>query len=374
MSTKKRPEIERLLKMTGRVVVKAEEGQSEEQQKFYVEGYASAGSMDTYGDKISAEALKQLAELLPGAILLHNHDPDQQLGIVREARTEDETKVWTSSEVMDDEAKKKVQDGRLNAFSIHAIVSEYKVHNGKGEYWYEITAFERVVELSLTSVPVQEQAVVTGWVMKSLRSEGAGSANDRAMERFRKAEMAKSVEVLKSMATVAEFLDQVAASLRSVDTDDTVAAEAMAEIATACEEKAALLREEESATDAESEEKAESKGEDAQKAIGEDQGEGAPEPNVLELAMTEMRKSFEEQQAKVVAMSSDLDALKASVKALEAKVDGAESVAKKADEAVQKAISGVKAIEQRIEALPSGESSSGGETKKSALAGAFFKD
>lgn len=162
-------------------LTKAEEG-SDEARKLWVEGYASHGRVDTYGDEISDDGLKDLASKMTDVVLLHNHDPDQQIGRTTETKfVEEEPAVWVKAwvalgkdeQLLDDpdSVPSKIMDGRIDAFSIHAYPGEYRIIDTAEEFRVIIDAWERVVELSMTSVPVQEGAKLLDAYVKAFGQE-----------------------------------------------------------------------------------------------------------------------------------------------------------------------------------------------------------
>ena len=155
--------------------------------KFFVEGYASHGDIDSYADVITAEALAQLSEMLKDIVLLNEHNPESKAGVVRDAKfLEDKNAVWVKAEVMDPERQAEIADGRLNAFSIYAIPSRWEVKSTASEFTVTILEWERAIELSLTSTPVQEKAQILTHYVKAFALEV------RAMEEDKMKNMLKS--------------------------------------------------------------------------------------------------------------------------------------------------------------------------------------
>jgi len=146
-------------------------------KQFFVEGYASYGDPDSEGDEISPAAMEQLAEMLKtggadgaGVVLLHNHDPDQEIGRVVDTKFEkDENRVWVQAFVTNDEIKQKIRDTVINAFSIHAMPNEYRIVDSSTERRWIIEGWERAVELTLTAMPMNNQAVITDWFEKGFK-------------------------------------------------------------------------------------------------------------------------------------------------------------------------------------------------------------
>jgi HK97 family phage prohead protease len=170
---------------------------NDEAGEFFVEGYASHGDVDSEADKISAAALQQLSEMIKGVVVLHNHNPELEVGKVVDAKFEEDTNaVWVRCQVMDAEVIEKITDERLNGFSIHAMPRRYEVVNTSSEFSVTITEWERVVELSVTSVPVQEKARILNWFVKAFATEV------RQMEHEELKAMIKSM--LEEQATDAE--------------------------------------------------------------------------------------------------------------------------------------------------------------------------
>lgn len=346
----------RLLTFVGDVKKAEAAAEGEAQGKFFVEGYASSGVTDTYGDRISDAALQQLADLLPTCILLHNHDADQQLGIVREAKFDAEKHaVWVSAEVMDEVAQQKITDGRLNAFSIRAYASDWSVHETADEHWVEITAWERVIELSLTSVPVQAEAKVTGWVVKSL------SESPDVETRLRRLELKASMPAIKADAAMVEFLTQVAAALRAITTEDSAAGEAIAAVATAVEEKAAAEQ-----ADLDEESGEETSAADTTDAAGGQKADPPPEPPA---PPTVTKEEF-------TAALARIDAVEAELKKVQEALAASKADAETAKAETEKALAAVKAVERRLEVVAAaGGDNNGtdaGDEPESALAGCIF--
>lgn len=145
---------------------------SDDAGEFFVEGYASHGDVDSQADKISPAALSQLADMIKGVVVLHNHNPEAEVGKVVDAKFEEETNaVWVRCQIMDAAVIEKISDERLNGFSIHAMPRKYEVVNTSSEFSVTITEWERVVELSVTSVPVQEKARILNWFVKAFATE-----------------------------------------------------------------------------------------------------------------------------------------------------------------------------------------------------------
>lgn len=159
-------------------VVRNDEDTADE-KKLWIEGYASHGAVDTYGDEISKAGMEDLASKMAGVVLLHNHDADQEIGKVDEAKyVEEEPAVWVKcwialgkdEKLLDDpdSTASKIMDGRIDSFSIHAYASEIRIIDTPEEFKVIIEAWERVIELSVTSVPVQEKAKIQNTSIKGL--------------------------------------------------------------------------------------------------------------------------------------------------------------------------------------------------------------
>ncbi len=216
--------------------------------KFFVEGIASHGSEDTYGDKISQDAMKQLCELMIGKVVLHGHDPDQEIGIVREAMVIDDNGVPAAKvvcEIMDADSIEKIKDGRLQGFSIHAIAGDIMMSNTPSGTVWTIMSWERFVELSMTSVPVQEKAQVLGWFVKSMR-ELAVQHDGEMQKRLAALKALGAVHGgKKGMNAIIAFLRSSAEALRAIETEDTPAKEAILAIAQQLDDKATMIETEE---------------------------------------------------------------------------------------------------------------------------------
>jgi phage head maturation protease len=173
---------------------------------FYVEGYASTGNPDSSGDKISIKAMEQLTEMIKGVVLLHNHDPDQEVGRVKEAKyVGEDNAVWVKAIVNDEETVEKVKDGRLDGFSIHALAGEYRIVHSKGNTEFIIEGWERVVELTITAVPMNEEAKIMNYYVASFRKAILAEQADQAsadLEEIRtaKIEVQKMLDQVKALA------------------------------------------------------------------------------------------------------------------------------------------------------------------------------
>jgi phage head maturation protease len=202
-------------------------------QKFYIEGYASNGDRDSYGDRISAEAMKQLTEMLVGKTVLHNHDPNQEVGKVLESKVDEELNAaWVKCVILDADIQKKIQDGLIDGFSIHAIACDFVVHSTADEHWCEITGWERVVELTVTAIPAQEKARVLGWYIKAfLKSVQQGDAEK--LRAVIKAELAALTPPTVDVDALAQKLAAALGPVRKAVSAD--------ELAKFCKDQAAAL-------------------------------------------------------------------------------------------------------------------------------------
>lgn len=188
---------------------------TDDDKKFYVEGYASHGDADSEGDEISPAAMKQLAELLKtggadgaGVVLLHNHDADQECGRVVDAiYEEDENRVWVKAFVTNEEIQQKVRDTVINAFSIHAWPNEWRIIDSSTEYRWIIEGWERVVELTVTAMPMNDKAVMTDWYEKGIRA---------AVKSFREDTMSQGSDEAARVAAEAAR-NELAATMKSID-------------------------------------------------------------------------------------------------------------------------------------------------------------
>jgi len=297
--------------------------------KFFVEGIASHGAEDTYGDKISVEAMKQLCELMIGGVVLHGHDGSKEIGLIREAILLDDNGTPAAKvvcEIMDAESIEKIKDGRLKGFSIHAIAGDILMSNTPSGMSWTIMSWERFVELSMTSVPVQEKAQVLGWFVKSMR-EVAVKQDGELQKRLAAMKALGAIHGgKKGMNAMIAFLRTCAEALRAIETEDTPAKEAILTVATQLDDKATLLETEEADEAAAGATQA---GDAAQ-----DPAEGAPVEEAIAIASDDKMKATE---ATIAALTEQVTALVARVDALEA--DGAAKAA-----SIEEAVKGLTAI------------------------------
>ena len=187
----------------------------DEEEKFWVEGYASHGDTDSYGDQISPAGLEDLASKMAGVVLLLNHNPDRPIGKVTEAKhLPDDKAVWVKAWVSDDEVVAMVEDGRLEGMSIHAIPSEWRIVNTADQYYIIIDAWERVVEHSLTPVPVQEKAKILNHYVKSFRLEGEKMDEEKIKEIVKTLLAEHSTTMLETLKT--GIGEQIVSAIKSL--------------------------------------------------------------------------------------------------------------------------------------------------------------
>ena len=314
----------------------------QEGSRLFVEGFASHQDTDTYGDQISDEAMKQLAEKMVGVVLLHGHDSAKEVGKVEAAeyRAGDRAcwvRAWLPlGDEIDDETKAcaaKVQDGRLNAFSINAIPAEYKITYTKDVRTVTITAWERVVELSLTSVPVQEKATILNVYVKAFREQmdaddaeafeakvaalvdarvkdlAAAPAAEPVPEvepAVEKADPAPEEAKAEDAPTlnaeeVAGFVERVANSLAEVAIEDETAKKAVAAIVAEMTDYAANLRQ-----DSEAKPEEEPKEEPAPESTDEEKQKALARAGEAEAKIAALQKAQEDQAIEMARVRENL--------------------------------------------------------------------
>lgn len=144
----------------------------EDGEKWYIEGYAGSTELDLVGDIITEEAFKKSEEdLLNNSTVLFNHDPEQSIGKVEDAKATSEglwIKVLISKTVPD--IWQKIKEGVINKFSIRG-----KVIDAVKRFMKDIKKVVNVInelyliEASLVALPANPEARAIRWyISKSL--------------------------------------------------------------------------------------------------------------------------------------------------------------------------------------------------------------
>lgn len=180
-----------------------------EKGNWFVEGYCTTYDMDLVGDQVTPEAAEEAVKQLIGKTLLHNHDPDEEVGTVVAALVDEKgiyikclisktaPDIWT-----------KVQEGVLNKFSVRLLEKARQVI-AKGGRKVNLIKSMIITEVSLTSLPCNLAAVAgASYVGKSLQ-EGISVADNDVL---------KGLEVLRS-ATDELIADFRAGKLRDLTVD-----------------------------------------------------------------------------------------------------------------------------------------------------------
>lgn len=169
-----------------------------EKGNWFVEGYCTTYDIDLVGDQVTPEAAQEAVKQLIGKTLLHNHDPDEEIGTVVAALVDEKgiyMKCLVSKTAPD--IWTKVQEGVLNKFSVRLLEKARQVIAKDGRKVNLIKSM-LITEVSLTSLPCNLAAVAgASYVGKSLQ-EGEKMADNDVL---------KGLEVLKSAAEelIADF-------------------------------------------------------------------------------------------------------------------------------------------------------------------------
>jgi len=145
----------------------------EDDEKWYIEGYAGSTELDLVGDMITEDAFKKSEkDLLNNSTVLYNHDPEQSIGKVEDVKASKEglwVKVLISQTVPD--IWQKVKEGVLNKFSIRG-----RVVNAVKRFMKELNKIVNIInelyliEASLVTLPANPEAKALRWyISKSLQ-------------------------------------------------------------------------------------------------------------------------------------------------------------------------------------------------------------
>jgi len=146
----------------------------EKDEQWYVEGYAATDDIDLINDRITDEAIKASEkDLLENSTVLRNHHLDEEIGKVVETKVDSKglwVKVLISKTVP--EVWQKVKEEVLNKFSIRMkILDAVKKWDDKLKRLVNNILRMKVVEVSLVSVPMNDQAKAIRWyVSKALQT------------------------------------------------------------------------------------------------------------------------------------------------------------------------------------------------------------
>ena len=145
-------------------------GHYEEEGKWFVEGYCTTYDIDLASDQVTPEAANEAVKQLIGRTLLHNHNPDEEIGTVVAARV-DEIGIWVKCLVSKTVPKiwTKITEGVLNKFSIRLLEKNADPITVKGRRINRIKSMI-ITEISLTSLPCNLSAnAAQAYVGKSLQ-------------------------------------------------------------------------------------------------------------------------------------------------------------------------------------------------------------
>jgi len=141
--------------------------------KVIIEGYASTPDVDRYKDIVEPEAFANALKMyMKNPVLLYQHDADKPVGVIKSAKVT-ERGLWISAEVMDEDTKEKVGDGRMRAFSIGFIPlkTELQHEDGTPFNFEEDSVWDSdlvrvikevdLVEISIVTTPANGHALFT---------------------------------------------------------------------------------------------------------------------------------------------------------------------------------------------------------------------
>ncbi len=156
-------------------LILAAEAVEEADGKRIVEGFAATSDLDLQGDIIQPEALDKAAAGAIGLTVLLNHNEDQIIGKVVDARAirdGGEGKLWVKVEIDSGEDKvwAKIQQGMLNKFSIRGKVEKaHRRFDRKQNQQVNIVEELTLLEVSLVAVPANPKALaVRAYIAKGL--------------------------------------------------------------------------------------------------------------------------------------------------------------------------------------------------------------
>lgn len=143
--------------------------QEDEKGAWYVEGHCTTYDLDYGRDEVTKEFAEEVVEQLIGLTLLHNHDPDQELGVIVDAAV-DEVGIWVKALISKACPAEwtKIKEGILSKFSIRFLeLKTVPVLHDDGKRKKQVQS-GIVTEVSLTSLPMQRAARAhTAYVGKS---------------------------------------------------------------------------------------------------------------------------------------------------------------------------------------------------------------
>lgn len=156
-------------------ILKAERVE-DEAGDWIVEGFAATSDLDLQGDIIKPEALDMAAETAVGLTVLHNHNPDQEIGKVVDARAvqgrNGQGRLWVRVEISKDEPKLwgKIKQGIINKFSIRGkILSAHRRYDREAGREANVVEGFILLEVSLVAVPANPEAkTLRAYVKKAL--------------------------------------------------------------------------------------------------------------------------------------------------------------------------------------------------------------
>lgn len=184
----------------------------EDDEKWYIEGYAGSTELDLAGDIITEDAFKQSEnDLINNSTLLYNHDPEQPIGKVEAAKATKEgiwIKALISKTVPD--TWQKVKEGVLNKFSIRGKVEDavkrfIKEIGGKiVNKVVNVINKIYLIEASLVALPMNPEAKALRWyIEKSLEDyEAKGGEIPKESD--------SNIVLQGDIMTIAELLKQIA--------------------------------------------------------------------------------------------------------------------------------------------------------------------
>lgn len=256
-------------------------------ERVVIKGFASTPDLDRYRDIVEPEAFKDaLALYMKNPTLLRSHDSDQAAGTVTMAQVT-EKGLWIEAEVIDEEMKAEVLDGRRRALSIGYIPleTEMKIQRDDGSlrefnweedsYWDPkvVRVIKRVdlVEISLVTTPANGHALFT--VEKSVKE----CLNSLSVKSFMKTKkQAENVPAeIKHVVTEEDLKANPELVTAGVKVGDTIGlpAPTMKKDA-AAEETKEEAKEDEKTEETEAEEKAEATEDAENQETGSDDDEG----------------------------------------------------------------------------------------------------
>lgn len=180
----------------------------EDNEKWYIEGYAGSTELDLTGDIITEEAFKEAEEdLLNNSTVLYNHDPEQPIGKVDDVKATKDglwVKILISKTAQD--IWQKVKEGVINKFSIRG-----RVLNAVKRFIKDVGKVVNIInelyliEASLVALPANPEAKALRWyITKSLQQfelEGGEIPKEHGQQVVSEKEpMEKIVELLKQLS------------------------------------------------------------------------------------------------------------------------------------------------------------------------------